>query len=126
MVHLRDKAHEMCKKLSSEGFNGMSFNTARVEDDKLEDYWDELSKTGELTPEQYAIRRRDYAIFIADPDFYGAMGWGGWRQDNAYVSTEVNDVQFFVDLLAWVKEQVGDGVTILHHKGCHEIEVYRE
>jgi hypothetical protein len=115
MIHLMDKAREICTKLENEGFGGVRFWSAKLEDHKIEDYDDEF------TEESYAVYRRDLAYFIIDPSFPDCD-----CEESPYVEPAVFDAdRFYRDLVAWVQGQVGEDVQVNFQEGCMEFELYR-
>ena len=119
-IHITKKTEEICKKLRQNGFNGIRFEDVHIEKEKAEDY------KGELTKKQFIERQKHYLCFIAQPAFYGRLGWDDEGDGGLYITREVNETQFYKDFMDYLKQEFGNDVTINFHKGCFEYEVYRE
>lgn len=118
MINLRDAAHKLCKQLRREGFDGVPFATARVEDDTAEEY------DGERPYEEW---RRDYAIFLAEPDFYSITPrMLGTTSKYVEVQVEVLEHTFRDAFVKHLRTVFGDDVKILFHCRGTEFEIIRE
>lgn len=122
MVNLTEKAREMCQSLAATGFGGIGFHKSMVEEGfTLEDVWDEVSQTGELTPSQYVAWKENYVCFITEPDFpYDTSG------DSPYVEFSVYESLFYRDPKQYIQRQLGDDVDVTFREGCHEFECVRK
>lgn len=116
-VHLTNEVRKLCKKLGRDGFNGVCFHQVYLESENetAKDY------AGELTAKQFAAFRRDYAIFIADPDFDAEM----MRDDNRYLSVDVDRSGFEGDFREMLHEKLGNDLKINYTRNCAEWEIIR-
>lgn len=114
MINLREKTKEICKTLRKEGFKGIRFDGVEHGD------FDEL---GDFDGDQAAFdaHRRDHGSFIAFPRFPVF----DYQEDEYTEGPSFDESKFVKHLLAWVKEQVGEGVVVNYQSGCGEFECYR-
>lgn len=118
MINLTEKAKQVLKDLENNGFNGVEFVQCRVENlDKPE--------PGEQTQEQLDEFNKNYAIFIAEPDFLEFM-YDMRHEDTPYIEHHFHEDKYRKDLLEHFYDQFGKDVEIKVRSGCSEYEVIRK
>jgi hypothetical protein len=123
MTHLTERADAICQTLLREGFNGIGFEQAHVDRQRLSDYWDEKTHEGELTPPQFEAWVANYVTFVAQPAFHRVYARLSPR--SRYESVEVNEGQFYRDLTRHVRREMGGDVSVSFREGCFEFECVR-
>ncbi len=123
MKNLTEEAKKLCAELKTKGFNGIHFDTARVEADvTLEEVWDEVEQEGELNPDQYNAWRENYVCFILEPYFPDHSG-----TESVYFNPGEYDTRsFYRDLKDHVLSVLGEDVEITQYKTCGEWECTRK
>ena len=119
LIHIAKKAEEICKKLESEGFNGVRFCNVYVENQTAIEDWisDGYSK-------EYAEAFvENYAIFVAQHDIHYLDNFAGCSE---YHESYFDEDKFIQDLKAYMQEQFGDDAEISYRPGCYEFEVSRK
>jgi len=114
-TNLTKKAGEICKKLRKEGFNGIRFSHAYVED---------CNDPNEFESEAaYQAVREQYAAFVVEPIFTASFFV---EDEGPYMEpARFDDRRFYKDLVAFVQKEVGEGVKVTHHRSCNEFEIER-
>lgn len=117
MIHLMKKARKVCDLLDSKGLFGVHFDAVELEfeDETYKEVADEMSR------KEFNSRRRDYAIFVAQPDLSPCCDC----DDSEYVEVVVHDDQFRRDFRKWLHQQFGDDVMINVTPECWEWEIIR-
>ena len=116
MIHLDTKVREIVKTLQK-GFNGVYLSA------KFSPYpTREEVVPSEMTDEAYDKQIRDYASFVAEPDFHCLTS--GLRE-NDYLDVDILKGKFEDDLKAYIQKEVGDDVKITYYPGCFEYELQR-
>jgi len=127
MINLTEKARSICSDLEKNGFNGVYFHKAKVEEKVLSDYWSEFDKEGELTPKQFDKYCRDYVCFITEPDIPYDLMHRGYENSPYVEQASFSETTFLDDLEAFVKKQFKRDIKVTFRRGSiFEFEVIRE
>ena len=116
MIHLTKECRKIIEELKISGLNGIFFDHLKLQEEKLEDFY------GELTAKTFAERQRDYVCIIAEANLYRL----GTHEESKYVEHTVNDKEFYYDLKVLFQSRLGPNIIINFSNGCNEYEIYRD
>lgn len=117
MIHVEREAAKLIEEWKSKGFNGIRFIDCYMQPTS----WEDFESDGK-TREEYEQWIQGYACFVAHPDIYDDFGFRG----NPYAKTGVDWGQCFSDMIAAIKQRLGDDIDVQHRSGCHEFECFRK
>jgi hypothetical protein len=121
MTHLQNKLAELMIHWNKFGFNDVPVNASNGDGITREEVVGTPGDPGELTPQQWEERCRDYANCVVEPDFSIFRP----EHESEYATIEIDDGRWWRDFLAHCQTEVGSDVTIHRHTRTNEIEFMR-